>query len=111
MIVTNRYTSVVYTGLVYLSRGNILESERRALGRRIREAREAAGLTQDDVAERLNVAQKQISVWEAGISQPRPYQRLIDLARAIGVPVVQLLEGDERAKGQRGTKPDRERKA
>ena len=38
----------------------------RIFAQRLRAAREAAGLHQEDIAERLNVAQSTISYWESG---------------------------------------------
>ncbi len=39
------------------------------LGERLRKARQEAGLTQEDLAKRLDVSRQTISSWENGISQ------------------------------------------
>ena len=58
---------------------------RRRIGERIRRARETAGLSQTELAQRLGVADKQISRWENGV-QPRP-GTLERVAAALGVEV------------------------
>lgn len=45
------------------------------LGRRIRAAREAAGLSQDAVAKELGVDQSTVAWWETGKASPRPRNR------------------------------------
>ena len=39
--------------------------------KRIARAREAAGLTQQQLADRLNVAQQTVGAWESGQNEPR----------------------------------------
>ena len=39
------------------------------LGQRIHELRSAAGLSQEQLAERLNVSRQAVSKWELGVSQ------------------------------------------
>ncbi|WP_081466309.1 helix-turn-helix domain-containing protein [Ramlibacter tataouinensis] len=41
------------------------------IGRRLREARRAARLTQDEVARRLPVRRQAVSAWERGVSLPK----------------------------------------
>lgn len=60
----------------------------------IRRLREARGLTQAALAERLGVSDKAVSKWETGRGYPDI--TLVELlAQALGVSVVELLSGDE----------------
>ena len=38
-------------------------------GERIRQGREAKGLTQEELAQRLHVTRQAVSAWETGVSQ------------------------------------------
>jgi DNA-binding transcriptional regulator YiaG len=51
-----------------------------ALAGRIRKARDAAVLTQVELAERLGVSQRTLQGWEAGMSFPQPRHRRLLLA-------------------------------
>jgi excisionase family DNA binding protein len=57
---------------------------------RLRELREALGLTQADVARHLGVAPSQVSRWEAGDRRPRP-DRIRALLEVLEVPLVLLV--------------------
>ena len=60
----------------------------------IRRMREAKGLTQEALAERLYVSGKAVSKWETG--QGFPDISLIEpLARALGISVIELLSGQD----------------
>ena len=59
-------------------------------GRRLREARKAAGLSQLQLAETLGTLQEQISRWERGIYAPVDEMRP-RLAKALGVPIAELF--------------------
>jgi SOS-response transcriptional repressor LexA len=63
------------------------------LGDRIKEAREAAGYEQDELAVLLNISQQSISQWETGETK-RP-KKLNELAGILGVSVEYLLNGQE----------------
>ncbi|MCX4823757.1 helix-turn-helix domain-containing protein [Streptomyces sp. NBC_01142] len=65
-------------------------THRRAIGARIRAAREAAGLTQEKLGELANADRKTINRIEYAISDP-PLSLLILLADAIGVPLSDLV--------------------
>jgi transcriptional regulator with XRE-family HTH domain len=54
-----------------------------SLGDRIRAAREAAGLSQEELAQRTGVSQRTLGNWERGVSSPR--SRLGSLERVLGV--------------------------
>jgi transcriptional regulator with XRE-family HTH domain len=83
------YTRRVYTHKVYSVKREVLASINRAFGERLRAAREAAGLTQVELAAVLDVAQKNVSAWESG-KMPRA-GRLEAIGRAVGVSVGSLF--------------------
>lgn len=58
------------------------------LGPRIKELREAMGLSQVDIADRMNVSDRTVSAWENGTRNPKD---IIGLADALGVDVSTLL--------------------
>lgn len=60
------------------------------VGRRIKERREALGLTQEELAERIDVAPHFISTVERGISFPR-YEKMILLINALETSADALL--------------------
>jgi transcriptional regulator with XRE-family HTH domain len=55
------------------------------LGTRLRLAREAKGLRQEDVAESCGVTQQAVQAWEANRSTPRGLQRIAKLAELLGI--------------------------
>ncbi len=61
-----------------------------ALGRRIRDLRLAAELSQDQVADRMGVERRTIQRYENAVTDPR-YADLLLLARALRVHVNDLL--------------------
>lgn len=62
-------------------------------GERIRIARQAAGMTQVQLAAALGVAQQVVSAWEKGLYGPRDQKR-IPLARVLGTTVDELFPYD-----------------
>lgn len=62
------------------------------LGQRIHELRTAAGLSQEQLAERLDVSRQAISKWELDASTP-DLDRLVLLSRLFGVSLDQLVSG------------------
>lgn len=62
-----------------------------ALGRRIRAHRQALGLTQTDLAQRIDVTYQQLMKYEHGESQVSP-GRLVMIAEALKLDAAQLLE-------------------
>ena len=60
------------------------------LGKAIRVARRAAGLTQEAVAHALEVRQSSVSQWERGTTVPRTLH-LIDLMRLYGAELIALV--------------------
>ncbi|MBM6867985.1 helix-turn-helix domain-containing protein [Collinsella tanakaei] len=66
----------------------------------IRTLREARGLTQRDIAERIGVTDKAVSKWESGRGLP-DISLVEPLAGALGVSIAELLTGDVRANANR----------
>lgn len=67
-----------------------VRERRRVIGRRIREAREAAGLTQEQLAERTDLVRNTIGNVENGHYSPR-LDSLLMIADAVRVPLAQLV--------------------
>lgn len=61
-----------------------------AIGPKVRELREAAGLSQEDLAHQAKISTSTLSRIERGTYQPR-LDTLNKLAQALGVPVADLL--------------------
>lgn len=61
-----------------------------ALGNRLREAREAKGWTQAELAERIGVSRKTVNTVENGVFVPSTVVAL-KLAAALGCPVEELF--------------------
>ena len=61
-----------------------------ALGNRLREAREAAGLTQAELAGRIGVSRKTVNTVENGVFVPSTVIAL-RLAKALGEPMESLF--------------------
>ena len=61
-----------------------------ALGNRLRELREAQGLTQAQLADRIGVSRKTVNTVENGVFVPSTVVAL-KLARALGCPVEELF--------------------
>lgn len=57
----------------------------------IREAREAAGISQGELAKRIGVTPGAVSQWEQGTTNPSIH-RLKAIAQTLGVTVDELLE-------------------
>ena len=67
------------------------------LGKRIMALRKAAGMTQEQVAERLGVSPQAVSKWETGTADPST-SNLLALAKLFGVSAEELLRSvEERA--------------
>ena len=75
------------------------------LGERIRAARQAAGLSQEKLAERLGLTRQAVTKWETGHSAPST-ENLLHLAEVLGVPVTALL-GEEAREPQLPGQPVR----
>ncbi len=63
-------------------------------GKFIAEYRRSLGLTQQELADRLNLSNKTISKWESGAGSP-DISNLAELAGVLGVTVDDLLNGEK----------------
>ncbi|MBR0087919.1 MAG: helix-turn-helix domain-containing protein [Lachnospiraceae bacterium] len=70
-----------------------------SLGEKIFEYRNAAGKTQQEIADELGVSMQSVSQWENGQSQPDVF-RLVPLAKALETTVGRLLEENKVPKEQ-----------
>ncbi len=69
-----------------------LDDDERQIGRRLAEAREAAGLSRRELADHLGVKESTIAKWESGERSPRG-QRVSKLAGILGVSLSWILVG------------------
>lgn len=67
---------------------------RQAIGARIRQLRESAGLTQEALVHAANIGRVTLVRIENGEQSPR-YETLASLAKALGLPIQELLVGSE----------------
>lgn len=77
-------------------RSSGVEGIDRLFGERVRHAREAVGLSQTEVADRMGVSPQGVQKWESGASFPR-LSRLYRLAEVLTVPLSQLLPDNPEA--------------
>ena len=61
---------------------------------RLQEMRKGAGLSQEELAERLGVSRQSVSKWELGQAYPET-EKIIELSRMFGVSLDVLLKGEE----------------
>ena len=61
------------------------------IGSRIRLYRKQSGLTQEQLADKINVTKSRVSNWEQGINRPDA-DILADICRALNVPPSNLLD-------------------
>lgn len=69
------------------------------VGNNLKKLRKAKGITQEQLAEQLNVTRQAVSSWENGINQP-DVETLARLAEYFGVTVEELIYGKK--EGQAG---------
>lgn len=65
-----------------------------SLSRRLTQARDAAGLNNKEVAERMGLDESTVSLWMRGKRTPR-VENLQRLAVELGIEVAELWQGDE----------------
>lgn len=58
-----------------------------------RSAREKVGISQAEVARRLNISRSSVNAWEKGETVPRG-SRLLDVAQMLGCTVEEILRRD-----------------
>ena len=64
------------------------------LSKKIYELRKASGMSQEQLAEKINVSRQSISKWESGESSPE-IERLIELSNVFDVSTDYLLKSSE----------------
>jgi transcriptional regulator with XRE-family HTH domain len=64
--------------------------ELRRLGERVREHRRTRGLTQEALAEALDLSVAYVSLIERGGRNP-PYTTVVAIARALGIPTARIV--------------------
>lgn len=74
------------------------------MGRFLKELRKEKGMTQEQLAEYLNVSGRTVSRWETGVNMP-DLDILIELADYYGTDIRELLDGE-----RKGEKMDKELK-
>lgn len=72
--------------------------QRRIAFRRLKELRERAGYTQEEIAKRLKISEKQYSLWERGKANPN-YDSLLDLVNFFKVTADYLMGRTEHPQG------------
>lgn len=65
------------------------------IGDRIKAAREAAGMSQSDLARAAGVPRQSVSAWEKGAWSPGLYNSVI-LARVLNIPLEKLMKEEEK---------------
>ena len=65
------------------------------IGDRIKAAREAAGMTQSDLARAAGVNRQSVSAWESGAYSPGLYS-LVVLSRVLEMPLEKLMKEEEK---------------
>lgn len=78
------------------------------IGANIAALRRQRGMTQAELAERLNYTDKAVSKWERGDSIPDAVT-LVQLAREFGVTLDELVSGEKPAAAQPSAVPDKKR--
>jgi transcriptional regulator with XRE-family HTH domain len=76
-----------------------------AVGKRIKERREAAGLTQQQLAVKAGLSVSNLAQIEQGQKADPRISTVVALARALGVTVDDLLQLPEQPAGQSGADP------
>lgn len=64
------------------------------LGERIKLARQAAGISQEELAEKIGTKQSQVWRWESNRAEPR-ISFLKKIAEVTGVPLIDLITDEE----------------
>ena len=67
---------------------------KKTLGKRISEQRKIKGLTQEDLAEKLNISAQAVSKWENDQSCP-DISILPELSKILGISIDELLTGEK----------------
>ena len=76
---------------------------RLSIAHHIRSLRKRAGLTQEELAQRLYVTRQTVSLWELGKTRP-DVETLQAIADCLGVDLLQVLYGPEQTAAQGTTR-------
>lgn len=79
------------------------------LGERLFELRKAKNLTQDDVAEKLNVTRQTVSKWETNQSTP-DFDKILPLCELYEITTDELLKGEKQEKLEENNYNNEEKK-
>lgn len=63
-------------------------------GKNFKDARKSLGLSQKEVAKKLNIHQSNVSDWENNVSRPE-YEKLIELSKIYDISIDDLLTTDK----------------
>ena len=77
--------------------GREQDMEKEKIGKYIREKRTRLGMTQQQLADRIQVTEKAVSRWETGLNFP-DIALFDDLVRTLGLSVVELLCLEDKSK-------------
>ena len=105
ILVTMQAVSINIASGVYafpMQTGRPSKHPRTAFGSRLHSAREAAGLTQSQVAEKLGITQTAYALWERRSVALRPEQ-IIRVAEVLNVPIDFLFGKDSKPSGRGGS--------
>ena len=87
-----RYKKIVKkTYIIYCKYKTSGRNVKKSVGKKIKQYREKCGLTQEELAERVDVSQNFISAVERGISFPNP-EKLVLIIEEVGVTADQIFE-------------------
>lgn len=89
---TVRQGEAVVVTLPVMNKGVL---DRPGISRRIREARDRAGLTREELSEILKCHIRSVDGWENPRQHTLPFDRMADIAEITGVSVGWLMQGDE----------------
>ena len=65
-----------------------------SFGKNLQNARKASGLSQEELADKMEVSRQSISKWESGSSYPET-EKLIELAKLLGCQIDELINGTQ----------------
>lgn len=65
--------------------------ERKSFGENLKKERKLAGLTQQQLAEKLGIKQQQLSEWECGRVEPTVFN-IVAIVKALGITYDELFE-------------------
>ena len=85
-----------------------MDTDRKSIGKRIRDARLNKAMSQDDLATSLGISYQSVQAWERGKSSPNN-QRLYTLCLALEISIDWLIAGEIQKEGKKmlvETEPD-----